>query len=282
MGVLSVVVAAIGITGATICPTPGEIAARLGELVPDAGAPAREQVVVAGEAGALTLELRDAGGRSIARRRLEPAACDELAQAAAVVIAAWATDIKPDGAPEVVLPRARPPSKVGFELAGGFVASLAGGTSFAPGGELALTLGGRRSRVLGRLAFDGFATRNLAVGNSSPAHVSYTRASVGLGPVVRFRPSRFLFDLHAEASLALSYVAGIGYARSQLGYDADVGLGGGARAAVRLGWAAPFLAASVVGWLRPTTVIVTGPGGGSPSLPAFELWLSAGIGFGNY
>lgn len=274
-------VAFVELQGNSVCPTAGEVAARLRDLIPaaDTVAAPRERVLLRSDGGALALELRDDLGRTLARRRFEAAACDDVAQAAAVVIAAWATELRSAGAAEVVLPRARRRA-VGFELAAAFVAALAG-ASFAPGGELAVTLGPRRGRLLGRLLATATAPRDLRLGAAAPAHATFLRASLALGPVVRFRPRRWLVDLDAEASVALVYIGSVGFADSASAFDADLGLGGGARAAVRLGAVAPFVGVRLVGWLRPLAATAVGPTGGSASLPRFEALFTAGIAFGN-
>jgi hypothetical protein len=276
-GWLGLVVALVELQGAPTCPTPDQIAGHLRGLLPEATAP-KQRVSLANDGGALLLALDDGTGRAVAHKRLEPAPCDDLAQAAAVVIAAWAMELSAAGAPEVVLPHVQP-RRIGWDLHAGFVASLAG-ASFAPGGELGLLLGRPGGRVLGHLIATGFATRDLQVGNSSTAHASFTRASLGLGPLVRFRPGRFRLDLDGELSVALVYLAGVGFADDTSSWDVDVGLGGGGRAAVRLGPVAPYLGARVVGWLRPLQASTIGPTGGATPLPRFEVLLSAGISFG--
>lgn len=277
VGLLGLVVALVELQGAPTCPTAEQIAAHLKDLLPEAtSAPPRERVTLATDHGALVLELHD-DNRRLAQRRLEAAPCEDLAQAAAVVIAAWATELRPSGTPEVLLPAPRP-RRVGFEIAGGFVASLAG-SSFAPGGELAVALGRPRGRVLGRVLLTGEDTRDLQIGTATTAHASFTRASLALGPLLRFRPSRFLLDLDAELSVAMVYLAGVGFADSAHSFDADVGLGGGGRAAVRLGPVAVYLGARLVGWLRPIEATSIGPAGGTSALPRLEVLLSAGLSF---
>src|SRR5204862_351974 len=85
-----------------------------------------------------------------------------------------------------------------------------------------VALGQRGARLHGRLALGGTGLRDIDVGMAPPAHGRYTRAWLGLGPVVRFRPGRFLLDLDALASVALLYVSGIGYASSRSATDVDV------------------------------------------------------------
>src|SRR5947209_4541133 len=79
-------------------------------------------------------------------------------------------------------------------------------------------LGPRRSHFLGRVALVGLGPRDLSLG---PGHGTYTRAWAALGPLVRFRPSRFILDLHAEALLALLYVTSSGFTTSQSALDVD-------------------------------------------------------------
>jgi hypothetical protein len=231
------------------------------------------------DAGALVLRLGDDPTHPLAVRRLEAAPCAELANAAAVVIAAWATELRGAATPRVVLPRPRPKRALGYEVDAGFLGALAG-SSFAAGGQAGAMLGARGGRVYGRLTVAGTALRDIDVGAAAPAHGSYTRAWLGVGPLVRFRPGRFLLDLDAQLAVALLYVAGIGFADSQSGYDADLALGAGGRAAVRAGPVAPFVGVHVQGWLRPLSVAVTGPAGGSAELPRFEVLFSAGLAFG--
>jgi hypothetical protein len=100
--------------------------------------------------------------------------------------------------------------------------------------------------------------------------------------LVRFRPGRFLLDLFAELTPSLVYVDGVGFASSLSAVGLDVGLGGGGRAALRLGPVAPFLGARMVGWLTPQSVQVTGLGGGVTALPRLEVLLEAGIALGKY
>jgi hypothetical protein len=282
LGMLGVVVAFVELEGATVCPRPDEVAARLQELVvADGHPPARERVHLDQDGEALVLRLGDDPAHPLAQRRLEAAPCADLANAAAVVIAAWATELRAAATPNVVLPRARPRAQIGWELAGGFVGALAG-PSFAAGGELSAMLGQRGGRLHGRLALGGTGLRDIDVGMAPPAHGRYTRAWLGLGPVVRFRPGRFLLDLDALASVALIYVSGIGYTTSRSATDVDVGLGGGGRAAVRAGPVAPYLGLHVQGWLRPLSLAVSGPAGGTAALPRFEVWLSAGLAVGTH
>jgi hypothetical protein len=278
----ALMVAGLGIDARTDCPSADQVARELRELLGDAASAATgENLEVWRDGEALHVRLGDAHG-SLAERTLPGNDCVELARAVAVLVAAWRTDVGASS-PRLELRRTRSPVDLGWDLGAGFSASLASSPfGFAPGGTLALTLGPRRGRVLARLALTANDLRTLAVGTSTQGQARYTRAGLAAGPSVRFRPGRFLFDLFAELSVGLVYVDAVGFSSTQSAFGFDVGLGGGARAAIHVGPVAPFLAARLVGWLTPQSVLVAGPNGGISELPRLEVLLEAGIALGRY
>lgn len=264
------------VEGQSTCPSPDEVTSALAAQPgpADSGYVARLGV----EDGALRIDSVDAAGRAVRTRRLPgSASCAELATATAVIVATWVGELRAQPAVDVHLrPRPRP-SKVRWDLGAGFTAGLIGG-SFSPGGILELQLAPRGFPLGARLALLGEAPRTLGVDAGS---VKYARPMVELGPNVRLHPWRMLIDLHAELSLATLVLQGEGFSSTRRDFDADVGLGGGARAAIRVGPVAPFLGAQVVGWLRDQEVQVSGLNGKS-SLPRYELLLSIGVAFGSF
>jgi hypothetical protein len=279
--------AALVVTGPDIdartdCPSAVEVARELRELVGDAApAPTGERLELWRDGEALHVRLGDAHG-SLAERTLPGSNCVELARAVAVLVAAWRTDVGASSQ-RIELRRSRPHLELGYDVGAGFSASLASSPfGFAAGGTLALTLGPRRSRVLARLALTANNLRSLAVGTSTQGHARYTRAGVAAGPSVRLRPRRFLIDLFAELTFGLVYVDAVGFIATQSAYGFDVGLGGGARAAIHLGPVAPFVQARLVGWLTPQSVLVAGRNGGVSQLPRLDVLLELGIAFGRY
>jgi hypothetical protein len=226
--------------------------------------------------GALLIDLVDAQDRTLRTRRLAMnAPCGELANASAVIIATWVGELHPLRMGGVPLQRRKRPSRLRWEADAGFTAGLVG-KQFSPGGVLEVEIAPRASRFGGRLALLGEAPRILAVDTGS---AKYTRPMVQLGPNVRFVPWRMLLDLHAEASLAALVVEGSGFTSSRRDVDFDIGLGGGARAAIRAGPVAPYIGASVVGWLRKQEVQVSGISTRT-GLPRYEVLLSVGLAFG--
>jgi hypothetical protein len=256
------------------CPTGAAVAEEF-RAVAGENATLRERVEMRQIAAGLRLRLVDANGAVLAERTLPGGDCAELARAAAVVLAAWRTDVEAS-TPRLQIKPPPPRPKPSWEVGAGFLASL---PSFAAGGEVSAAIGARRWLL--RLDAFGMSLRDLAVGRSS-GHARFTRAGLSAGPMVRFRPRRFVLDLHAEATFALLYMDGVGYSTNQSANAFDLGLGGGARAAVHFGPAAPFLGVTVVGWPIGQTVVISGPAGGSARVPTFEVWLQAGIAFGSY
>jgi hypothetical protein len=226
----------------------------------------------------LRVRLVDQSGKILAERTLPGSDCAELARATAVLIGAWRTEVAA-ASPKLELKPPPPRPRPQWEVGGGFVASFAG-SSFAAGGEVIAAVGGRR--VLGRLAAFGLDLRALSIANNTQGQARFTRAGFQAGPMVRFRPGRWLLDVHAEATLALLYMDAVGFATNQAVYAFDLGLGAGARAALHWGPAAPFLSIGIIGWPMGQSVRVSGPAGGSAPLPVFEVLLATGIAFGNY
>jgi len=91
------------------CPAPADVEARVRDILHlPAGQKLTEGFVVERHEAGLYVELRSAESAVIGQRTL-PAegTCDELAQAAAVVLSAWLSDVHPDFAG--ALPAAEPP-----------------------------------------------------------------------------------------------------------------------------------------------------------------------------
>lgn len=164
-----------------------------------------------------------------------------------------------------------------FEVAAGFVASLAG-PSFAAGAAVEVLVAPRAVNLGVRLAVHATDVREEVLG---PGRARWTRAALSVGPVYRFRPGPFAIDLHAEVLAALLAIEGTGFDTSASAFDFDPGLGAGARAALRLGPATPFIGVSLAGWLRKQQGLITG-GNETAEIPRFEVLLSAGVGLGNF
>ncbi len=272
---------ALVISDTALCPTGSAIDEQLRArgLADDGSAapPINAQLYPLGDRVHLKLLAQD--GHTLAERDLPPGSCDDLARAAATLLAAWRTEF------HLVEPRfaLRSPSTVSpieFDVGAALSASMAG-TTFAPDGTIAAVIGRHGGRVLGRAAITAGGLRSLSVGDGS-GHARFLRAGLSLGPDIRFRPGRWLFDLFAEATVAVAYVDAVGFLHNFSATAVDLSLGGGLRAGVRLGHVLPFFQVRVAGWLTGQSVTVTGADGGSSNVPPFELFLELGVAFGRF
>jgi hypothetical protein len=272
---LLVVVAGFAIDdGSGDCPSASMVGDALRSLSSE-GPP--ERVELSRKNDQLRVRLIDPSGAQLAERILTGNDCSELAHTAAVLIAAWRTELGA-ATPKLQLHRPPPRTPPNFDVSAGVLGSFAG-SSVAFGAEVAASIG---RRAMGRIALFGMDLRNINVGTRANAHARFTRAGIELGPQVRFRPRRFALDLHAEATLALLYLDAVGFPTTQSATAFDFGLGGGARGAFLIHSVGIFLGISIVGWPIAQSVRVTGPAGGLAGVPRFETWLTFGLGYGNY
>jgi hypothetical protein len=288
VGVVVLLAGLVEVEGATACPSPAEVARRLGPLLPDLPSGDRSsdapghRARLANVDGTLEVELFGPADEALGTRRLTGGdSCAGLADAAAVVIAAWEAELQPVAPPALSLGPALRASRARWEVAGGFAASLAlgGAPVVAPGGIVEGSFAARRWRGLAvRAAVVGEGARDLALG---PGAVSWTRAlAVGVGPRYRLVARAARFDFHVEPLVAWVHVAGAGFP-TDLGADGvDAGIGGGVRASLQLGPSAFWVGVSAAAWLRRQRVhvdVLNLDG----ELPRFELDFGAGVALGD-
>src|SRR5204862_2746315 len=85
--------AAVTVEGTTTCPDPAAVSERLAALLPAAKDSAGDVALLAAEGDGVRIVLRHADGSAGGTRTLDGRhSCDELAEAAAVIIAAWQND----------------------------------------------------------------------------------------------------------------------------------------------------------------------------------------------
>jgi hypothetical protein len=223
------------------CPAPVDVEARVRAILHLAvEQQLSEGFVVERHESGLYVELRSADSTLIGQRTL-PAegSCDELAQAAAVVLSAWLNDAHPDFAgalppaappdpepeptppPEPVVepkpapppapppaPRATPSRRL--QVGVGFGAELSG-ESFAP--SALVTLG--FVPVAGGFGVSGVlaasSSRQLPLG---PGQVAWRRWPFGVGPSFRALTPNVGFELNAGPALAWLHLDGSNFVRS--------------------------------------------------------------------
>jgi hypothetical protein len=296
--VLAALVAAAAVTveGNVTCPTPAEVEARLAPLL--AAAPGssagdgRVQVRLARDGTALHVSLVAADGRLLAFRTLAGThACDALAEAAAVIVAAWRSDV--GGRPLLAVgasagPRAaelRASALQAGRAAPAWGIGVAGGVSLAgdrPGPAAALSLGYQPSPArpwsarLG-LAYLGPRDRELSAGR-----VRWQRAVLELGPQLGGGAGRLGWRLHLAGAAALTRLEGRGLAEARAHDDFALGFGGGARLDIFRTGLRPFV--ELVGRVFPTRIVALADEGEAQreaTLPRLEAMLAVGVALGN-
>jgi hypothetical protein len=295
---------AVTVDGAATCPTAADVSARVTELLPAAETSGPPDLArVDEDADSVHVSLRRPDGTLVGTRDLERAfSCDELAAAAAVVVAAWESDVHPEfraslppavpvpAPPVAVVPVAAPvpsiavapglprPATIAFEVGAALAGALAPRAGSAGAAADVMLVGAATSaarRVGGRLALIAGAARELPVGTG---RVRWRRFVAALGPEVRLgRPTApVTFELHAEALAALLTATGEGFTNDRSELSFDPGLGAGVRLRLGHGRVVPWIDLSGSGWLRQQQAIAT-PDDASAVLPRFEALLALGL-----
>ena len=271
----------VEVESAGACPQAQEVAQKVAALLPAAARTAPDRARIERVGDRLQLELRRADGTPIAWRRLEAqAACGELADAAAVMIATWEQELEagrplppPDfdrDAPAVAETPPAPRGRMRWELGVGFAASIAGG-ALLPGATLEAVVA-PHGRWAARFATVIEESQEQAFGMGT---ARWNRLMFMAGPSWR----AWLLDLHAEFVGSLTHVEGVGYATTHDEYVFDPGVGAGVRVALRPAPLVPWVGASAVGWLRREELRVDGVPG-QVALPELDVIFGAGISFG--
>jgi hypothetical protein len=287
--ILGAAFAIVEVLSSSPCNDSAEIEQRIQSLL-STSASQSDRASVTDADDALRVELHDAAGALIGRRTLPRAGtCEERAEAVAVVIAAWESDLRryADTAPARTVPIAESTvivaaiprsSALTWDVSAAFLGTIAGG-AFAAGASADVTLGKRGFPLAARIGVAGADSRDVTLGGG---HTSWTRAALLLGPVLDIVSKRGVrFDLHADAALGWMYAQGRGYNESYSSSAFDPALGGGARLAITRWKIEPWLDCTLLGWLRHQTLSVTEASGtASSELPRFDVWLRAGFAYG--
>jgi hypothetical protein len=281
---------AVEVDGDARCPRPDEVAARLQPLLADAppGRPTRI-ALVREEATAITVRLTEGDGLVIAEKRLPGGRpCAELAETAAVVVAAWdarlwsGVALAFDGPLSEASPQtlafqgaaagARP---LVADLFAGFYLGVdaqstapalkAGARLARPGrpwaGQVSLAAQGRESQPLGK------------------GQTRWGRLAVGAGPSLRLGNDAWVVRLGLEALAGLLMADGVRYDETRTRFGVDAGADLGASIGRRFGRLTPWLGMELLGWLRPHQLEVTGAA--TTSIPRLQAWFGAGVAFGS-
>jgi hypothetical protein len=287
---------ALTVRGQTGCPTPAEVTGALEALVPSAAAQPSEEVgEIVADGDGIRVRLVDGAGAVLAEKRLPAAGCGQMAETAAVVLAAWASEFHPELALGFELPPPPPPaaprpppappatlsasmsaaaaSPAWVAAAGANVLASLDGNTMAPAAAVEARLYRRRSGWGGRVALSAIGTHRLAIG---PGQATWRRLSVSVGLLRRVVSSRLFAEGSFDVVSGLLAVEGAGYTVGDSDRSLDAGAELGARAGLKLGQFEPYVGAALAGWLRPQTVDVSGIQG-RHALPSAEARLGVGI-----
>ena len=292
----------LAVEGNSPCPTPREVADRVAALLPVEHAAVERDIVQVDSAGsAVRVQLRRPDGRIVGERTLQKRfGCADLAAAAAIVVAAWESDVHPEflrslqtpqGPPAVepvavvAPPAAAPPPvspsqgayDIGLALTGA-IAPDEGGAGPALGGLLAASWTPTARGFGARLGAQASGERQMHLPSGD---VRWRRAALSGGVQYRLalQAGRWLLDLHADALVARVTMHGVGFAISNLSDTGiDPGLGAGVRLLWHAGIVAPWLELAGGGWLR-RQVVVEDPTQASRALPRLEANMAVGVSY---
>jgi hypothetical protein len=295
------------------CPSPRAVSDILRQILGvQAGEHVAETARLERHPTELVVTLRSADARLLGERALPlEGDCDELARAAAVVLAAWISDAHPEFVPKAPLGA----NAAGAAAAGapgapaGAAASSAAAAAAAPPPTGSVRASGsvkprgtfrlRVSLALGAAvlptppAFTASAAASFVPdgGGIGPmlrlgavtarevdvqgGRVRYSRWPFAAGAVFRFAGREVAAELDAGAALGWLHVAGRSFSPDRSANDATVGPLLAARASAARGSIRPFVELGSVVWARSARVYASS-GAPSVKLPGYDVTLSLG------
>jgi hypothetical protein len=202
--------------------------------------------------------------------------CAELAEAAALVLASWQTELRAGPIVTPAVKTAPPPARgrtagagPSFELGAGLTAAAA--ASVVPGVTVVAALAPGGGDLAGELAVGASAFRRESLAAGA---VRWARVPVSLGMRQRWGQA-VRIDAHAGLAGALLLVRGQGFDRNDEGSAFDVGGLAGVRVGRRWGRVTPWAGLTAAFWASASAVH-DGPGQNRHDLPRFEAWLGLG------
>jgi hypothetical protein len=297
------VLSALPVGGSALCPAPREVQAALESLLPQGGRPG-DAAEINSVGGGLEVTLHDARGTLIAHRVFaERTGCDTLAQAAALLIAAWEAETPPgtrpdapsklaeteaEGANADATSRAEADARAGdalgvassrdpsggwpIEVGGGAVASWA--DALAVGGLLDVAAG-PPGRWAGVASFEGTTARSLPLGGGA---INWQRWQLGLGARLRLTQAPEL-AAQAEAVGAAVALASSGFQTDGSAIQVEPGGRLTLRASIHLGPVIGWLEVAGTAWFLRQLGVVQDVAS-TAQLPRYEVLAAAGVAVG--
>jgi hypothetical protein len=257
----------VEVRSAVPCPSTVDVNTRLQPLLPRVSAEPTERHlatldVVEQSDGrkALHVRLLRSDGSVIGDRHLLVAGdCQAMAEAAAVVIAAWETE-DPSSLPAPVVESAAPPApgaveSPSWQLLGGagVGAGFLGGIALV--GNVEAQVGRSTSRWRLRLSLMRELDRSLDLGTTGHADWHHTMAALGL--VLHGSVGAWVGSLDLGPTLGWVTVKGSGFQENQESQSLEYGVVGGARGGLRLGRWTLWIEGRANAWLRGQRALLT-------------------------
>ncbi|MGQ0508634.1 MAG: hypothetical protein ACT4TC_25320 [Myxococcaceae bacterium] len=272
--ILEAATSQIAVEGETDCPAPSTLQQLLAAEYPDAARPSH-RVRLAARASSLEVALFNEAGQLVATRQLtREGTCNELADAAAAIVAAWELSL-----PELQVPQLQveaPPISVEerWRLSG--MAGMSAAWSvrgIALGVLLSASASAPGSRWSIRLTADWQPPRSAPL---ESGRVNWSRLGVGVGPgVTLFKSPSARMDLAVQAFISQLSLWGSENPINESHQIWEPRGGMTLRGAWRAGAVQPFAALIVNGW--PVDQQARYEGGGRLALPRFDLGVALGV-----
>jgi hypothetical protein len=285
----AVLLAAVTVQGATSCPTPKAVEARLRPLLPAGSGAASSDVRLEREGLELHVALHAPDGRLTARRTIAGAhSCEALADAAAVIVAAWQGDVgaRPLLAAEApaaaaadlratAAPTSAGPARSGWGLAAGGGLALAGAS---PGAAVQVTIVNAPlpdRPWAGRLGLVYQGAHQAQLGGGK---LRWQRSVLELGPQVQGGvggSKRWGWAFHLAGTVGLTHLQGLGLDDARDQQDFGIGAAAGGRLSLGRSGLRPFVELGLRGW--PTRLVAyEGAAGRQTTIPRLEGLLTLG------
>jgi hypothetical protein len=282
---------ALDVQGDLTCPNPAEVSQNLARLLPsrEAGPSDPRVFLSAGEWG-INIELLGPDGWLFAERRLDRAgSCAEMAEAVAVILAAWQAKFSPTLATAVIKP---PPESVAahsptieskrsvlFDVGIAALTSLVNGKA-AFGAKLEGVLLPFANPLGFHLAVSASSSHTQTI--ESPAVAAqWLRPALSVGPNLRWHGQTLALDVHGDAVLALLRVKGVGLAEPSSDTGAQFGLAASLRGLWTWNHAAAWIGADLLAYPGQDNLTI-GNHEKVGQLPHLEIQVALGFSLGRF
>lgn len=287
---------ALDVQGTSTCPTPDEVSQHVARLLPETQSSERaSRAILSAGDGFVGIQLLGPEGGVLAERQLDRSgSCADMAEAVAVILAAWQAQFSPTISPTVIepavpspspsgtgpLPEVAPPQPFLFDAGLGALTSIAGGEA-ALGGKLEGTLTPFAHGLGFHIATSMSASHEQAT-TASDVQAQWLRPALSVGPNLRLQGSRLALDIHGDAVLALLRIKGSGSGLKENASDTTVqaGLAVGVRGLWTWNRAAAWLGADLLGFPGQDNLTIGIDRTGQ--LPHLEIQVALGISLGRF